>query len=290
MKVRLKNIWLAVSFFLVLFSAQGQCWFDDLRLDLSSNSATQEFKDFIKTADGSLAYKILHTGGKPQLRKSKEALEAVANLRNNPSFSQMELTDAIIGGIQGSQNLSYVDVLTTLDNFGNALQGKNISLINFERVLSDLNRGANFTEGAEWTVRYLVNRLNSFSSGKIAFEVTETWNDAGNVIRRVDMIDETNSASKIYYEFKSVQNVPPGKFGDQFIKDLSNPDVNSLDQLKWLFDGRKNPDNFRDNMLDAIDELNLTEDLAEKFTQLRDIEQFRDAIKSEFDEIFELAN
>ncbi|MCK0202550.1 hypothetical protein MWN41_05900 [Ornithobacterium rhinotracheale] len=35
----------------------------------------------------------------------------------------------------------------------------------------------------------------------------------------------------------ALEDVPPGKFAEQFIKDLSRRDVNSLDQIKWIFDG-----------------------------------------------------
>ncbi|MCK0202552.1 hypothetical protein MWN41_05910 [Ornithobacterium rhinotracheale] len=36
----------------------------------------------------------------------------------------------------------------------------------------------------------------------------------------------------------ALEDVPPGKFAEQFIKDLSRRDVNSLDQIKWIFDGQ----------------------------------------------------
>lgn len=43
---------------------------------------------------------------------------------------------------------------------------------------------------------------------------------------------------RVYYEFKSVKNLPPGDFLDQFGKDLFRPDF-SIDNLRWVFDGRK---------------------------------------------------
>ena len=266
------------------------CWFADMASDMASG-VSAEFKALVNTAQGADAYRILQNGGRTQLRKSKEALESVISLKSNPSFNEMGLTDDIIGKLHGSQNLAYTDVLKALDDFGNAINGKNVTLLNFSKVLEDLKKGRNFAEGAEWTLRYLSANSSQMAGKKISCEVTETWSEGiGNYIRRADVVDETDSAAKVYYEFKSVLSVPPGKFGDQFIKDLSNPDVNSLDQLKWLFDGRKNPANFQDNMLDAIDNLELTEDLAEKFINTRDIELFRESIKDAFDEIFVLAN
>ncbi len=41
----------------------------------------------------------------------------------------------------------------------------------------------------------------------------------------------------VYYEFKSVTNIPPKNFAEQFLKDLEI--ANDLSQIKWYFDGRK---------------------------------------------------
>ena len=40
-------------------------------------------------------------------------------------------------------------------------------------------------------------------------------------------------------EFKSVKDVPPANFLEQFSKDLKNTDVSDLSQIKWIFDGKK---------------------------------------------------
>lgn len=109
------------------------------------------------------------------------------------------------------------------------------------------------------------------------------------MIRKVDIVDETIAESKILYEFKSVKEVPPGKFNDQFIKDLSNPDVTDLSQLKWVFDGRKSPANFTSNMDNAINNLPLTKELASKFIGSEDISMFRNYLKSESSNLFILA-
>ena len=49
------------------------------------------------------------------------------------------------------------------------------------------------------------------------------------------------------------------------LEDLTNSNVTSLDQIKWIFNGAKNPPNFSQNMLDAIDNLPLTNQMAQKF-------------------------
>ncbi|SOE22994.1 hypothetical protein SAMN06298216_3390 [Spirosomataceae bacterium TFI 002] len=52
--------------------------------------------------------------------------------------------------------------------------------------------------------------------------------------------------------------MPPNNFAEQFIKDLNNPDISSLDNLKWYFDVDKNPAKFVDNLETAIDGLDLS--------------------------------
>ncbi|UOH78892.1 hypothetical protein MT996_05335 [Ornithobacterium rhinotracheale] len=76
-------------------------------------------------------------------------------------------------------------------------------------------------------------------------------------------------------------DIPPGKFAEQFIKDLSRRDVNSLDQIKWIFNGAKKPIGkdgkvFKETMEKAIDNLPITDDLTRKklgieFNQLTQI-------------------
>ncbi len=52
--------------------------------------------------------------------------------------------------------------------------------------------------------------------------------------------------------------MPPTKFKEQFMKDLSNDDITSLDQIKWIFNGAKKPIGkdgkaFKETMEKAID-------------------------------------
>ena len=44
--------------------------------------------------------------------------------------------------------------------------------------------------------------------------------------------------SLVYYEFKSVKNLPPKDFIKQFSSDLTKPNF-KMDNLKWVFDGKK---------------------------------------------------
>lgn len=69
------------------------------------------------------------------------------------------------------------------------------------------------------------------------------------------------------------------------MKDLTN--ASTLDQIKWMFNGAKNPPNFRTNMMNAIDNLPLTDDLARKLLKDPDATKglLKNRLKSEFDNI-----
>ncbi len=56
--------------------------------------------------------------------------------------------------------------------------------------------------------------------------------------RIADMVVVHPLQGTIYYEFKSVKNLPPHDFVGQFSKDLSRPNFN-INNLKWVFDGKK---------------------------------------------------
>ncbi|MBQ0732847.1 hypothetical protein J9332_00875 [Aquimarina celericrescens] len=90
--------------------------------------------------------------------------------------------------------------------------------------------------------------------------------------------------------------VPPTDFQTQFMKDLTA--ARDLDQIRWVFNGAKNPsgssgETFRAAILSKIDELPLTDDLARKFLygiNNPTVAKLRQELIAQFDEIFELAS
>uniref|UniRef100_UPI0039A45010 hypothetical protein n=1 Tax=Ornithobacterium rhinotracheale TaxID=28251 RepID=UPI0039A45010 len=76
------------------------------------------------------------------------------------------------------------------------------------------------------------------------------------------------------------------------MKDLSNKDVTSLDQLKWIFDGQKAPANFKEKMIKAIEDLDIKDKkIAEKFlpdVRKPNTELLKKEIKTRFEEIFKV--
>ena len=92
--------------------------------------------------------------------------------------------------------------------------------------------------------------------------------EVGEKIRRVDVVAETSVngviVKKTFYEFKSVQGVPPDGFLDQFGKDLLNEEVKDFSQLKWIFDGKKvTQQQLTDAIMKAID--GLPDDIVQKW-------------------------
>ena len=96
---------------------------------------------------------------------------------------------------------------------------------------------SSFREGAEWTLRYLANNADEFTgASKISFEVLEILPDGRK--RIADMVVEYPLESRVYYEFKSVRNLPPKDFIQQFSSDLTRINAR-MDNLRWVFDRKK---------------------------------------------------
>ena len=79
------------------------------------------------------------------------------------------------------------------------------------------------------TVRYIGSHGDEFT---VVEDINET-------LRRVDLVVPDEELGFVYYEFKSVKDVPPSHFLEQFSKDLANSKVTDLSQIRWIFDGKK---------------------------------------------------
>ena len=86
-------------------------------------------------------------------------------------------------------------------------------------------------------------------------------------------------------EFKSVKDVPPANFLEQFGKDLKNTEVSDLSQIKWIFDGKKVPANFKEKMLEEIKKYNIDPNVAEKL-EFKNSQLLMNEIEKQFDKIF----
>jgi hypothetical protein len=109
--------------------------------------------------------------------------------------------------------------------------------------------------------------------------------------RRYDAVVTEGIGQNKYYEFKSYSSVPPPNFAEQFMKDLRNPDITNLNQLKWIFDAAKKPPEFVENMKKAIDNLPIGDDLVRKFVKNIDDPEaidLKDLLKKNFSTIFQI--
>ena len=86
-------------------------------------------------------------------------------------------------------------------------------------------------------------------------------------------------------EFKSVKDVPPANFLEQFGKDLKNTEVSDLSQIKWVFDGKKTPVNFKEKMLEEINKLKIDKEVWIKY-KAQSANDLKNMISNEFDKIF----
>ena len=184
--------------------------------------------------------------------------------RDAVGFTDDVITD-INGVFYGPDNLStipYEEVLGTCYDFAVSVEKNNVNIGNFSNVIGQLTKGRSFTAGAEWTVRYIGHHGGEFAGKRLNFEVIE---EEGDKIRRVDM-EVVDGKKTIFYEFKSVKDVPPANFLEQFSKDLKNSEVSDLSQIKWIFDGKKvTQDELTETMRNTIEEWNAPKDLVRKF-------------------------
>ena len=240
-------------------------------LELIENVGTKNYK----------SWKLLRDAGRTQLMKNADVLETLTRIRANKNLKKIEATDELLAKIQGVEGVSYEQVLNNLDLFANNMAKNNVTLNDFNKVLNQLTQEVSKRDGANWIVEYLAKNSDQFKGKTIKFEEFNSTTLGG---RFIDVTDETFSFNKIFYEFKSVKTVPPKDFAEQFMKDLSNAD--NLSQIKWIFNGSKNPVDFRKNMLEAIDKLPLTENLAVKLIQEKNINKLRRYLKDNLEDIF----
>ena len=240
-------------------------------LELIENVGTKNYK----------SWKLLRDAGRTQLMKNADVLETLTRIRSNKNLKKIGATDELLAKIQGVEGVNYEQVLNNLDLFANNMAKNNVTLNDFNKVLNQLTQEVSKRDGANWIVEYLAKNSDQFKGKTIKFEEFNSTTLGG---RFIDVTDETFSFNKIFYEFKSVKTVPPKDFAEQFMKDLSNAD--NLSQIKWIFNGSKNPVDFKKNMLEAIDKLPLTENLAVKLIQEKNINKLRRYLKDNLEDIF----
>lgn len=218
---------------------------------------------------------ILRGGAHSKLCNDPDVLEQVTKFRKIEGREKFGFDDEFLANAKGGAGLSYSELLNTCERFMSSVNKYNISIGEFDKVVSDLQKGGGFSVGSEWVMRYVAENGAELSGRKLRFEVVETIEDESrNLIRRIDVEDITSGGgNQIFYEFKSVKNIPPVNFYEQFGKDLMLDDVTSLDQLKWIFDGRKiSQAELAENMRKSIEKWDIPDNILEKWN-LQELEK-----------------
>ncbi|WP_289199390.1 hypothetical protein [Bacteroides acidifaciens] len=105
----------------------------------------------------------------------------------------------------------------------------------------------------------------------------------------MDVVVDAKSTRPYYYEFKSVANIPPKNFAQQFIKDLEI--AGDLSQIKWYFDGKKLSNLGKEVFLEELEKVEIDDKLISKWTsnlQESTKESFLEFIDGNFNIIFKI--
>ena len=123
---------------------------------------------------------------------------------------------------------SATKTLTTLISFMVAVSSRNLQVKNIDVILGELQCGTPKQIGAEWVLRDLA--ANAEPNSTINFEEYVETKNGG---RFVDVVVD-DGRKKTNTEYKSVKDVPPSHFTEQFSKDMQ-----SDNKVQWRFDGDK---------------------------------------------------
>ena len=222
----------------------------------------------------------LYEAGYSKLRKNPVSLQKSSTLLENPALINSGLDETLVKrAIAGNRNAGAgAAALDALTDGLNSLVNSGTTFENFPRLLSDLEKGGGFAEGAGWIQKYIVTNTSEFAGKKLEFEI-------GVISGRVDLRIGSN-----LFEFKSVSTLPPSSFTNQVARDLKN--VTSLDQIKWYFDGSKLPNGIsqtdKDAMLSALESMDLTPDVINKFVPQGTIQDLVNVIETKFTLIFQV--
>lgn len=228
------------------------------------------------------SWEILRNAGYNTFRKNPEMISKLNNLIFNPNILSSGLNEnlisrAIAGNHSAGAGQTASSLGTLLDGY-NELVTSGTKFINFEKILTDLEKGGNFTTGAGWIQKYITNNTSEFLGKNLQFEV--------NMISgRIDL-----KVSNTLYEFKSVSNVPPQHFAGQFARDLEN--ASNLSEIKWYFDANKLPNGIsledKELMLATLEAMNLNQQTIDKYVPNGTLDDLIDLIEGSFDQLFYL--
>ncbi|MCR5247883.1 MAG: DUF4280 domain-containing protein [Paludibacteraceae bacterium] len=130
--------------------------------------------------------------------------------------------------------------------FEKAIIEKKLTVTNISVVLAGLEVQSPTQIGEEWVLRNLAQDADSGST--IEFE---SYVETDNGDRYVDVVVEKKPHKKKHIEYKSVKDVPPSHFTEQFSKDMQSSNNNTKCKVQWKFDGDKLASEYKKSHTDA---------------------------------------
>jgi hypothetical protein len=298
-KIFLVTAWLLAAAY--SFAQDPGCSLDRLIGDVK---ADRKFSDkIVEKPELVDSWKRLDDWERPNLKKDIPTLESLQKITDSDKLKTAfddDFLKSVSDAQKGAGTSSVPSMKELFDNIANAFKDLDLSKVkNMDLIKSELKR-TDFGKmiGANWTLEYIGKNTALFQRfDEIIFESVEKIDEAtGTLIRRVDVkcISKGADGKSIatLFEFKSVQPpLPPSGFADQFIKDLRLTDVTSMDQLKWIFDGKKVSSLTKSDFITKLDEANIPDDVIKKLvTSVKNPvkDDLLDLIESNFDNIFQI--
>jgi hypothetical protein len=218
------------------------------------------------------------------LRKDFDILQNASLLLRNAKLESSGLTSGLLKRlIDGNHGDGAVALAQLLKGY-HELVSSGTKFKKNDKMIEELAKGANFAVGERWIQRYITSHVDDFKGAEITFEEIL---DAGNVTRRVDVVNVVNK-KRIFYEFKSVREVPPANFANQFLKDLNNPNVSEFDQLRWIFDGEKVKELKKADFINELNKVTIPPEIIKKWIERPGASQkdLIELLENKFDTIF----
>ena len=210
-------------------------------------------------------------------------------LKSHPNSSKLGLNAIELDNFKALLNTKTPNSASDIFNGLKSHLDAGTSFENMQQMISGLkNDWGNFSDGSKWVFNYTSSSqgLTNFAGKKIRFELP-TKTELG--LRRIDVADVTNPANPILYEFKSVQTPFNSTYATQFVKDLST--ANSLDKIKWMFDGSKVTTSLnKTQILNLIENSTIPQSTINKFVPNGTKVDLIDLIDANFNNIFKVIN
>ena len=235
--------------------------------------------------EGAYAWRIVNSYA--DLRKNPKILEVVSNLLSDERFCSSGLTPELLEGLISGNHGAGATALEKLLSGYETLIASGTKFENIGAMITELNKGSSFAEGERWIQRYMVEHPDEFKGRLVTFE---SRMKAGETTRRTDVMSKIGKdGTPVYYEFKSVANIPPNDFAEQFLKDLEI--AGDLSQIKWYFDGKKLSNLDKEVFLKELEKVEIRGELIRKWINDPDYQtkaEFITFVSTNFELIFKI--